>query len=122
MFNWHFWIIYPSQSFGMFFIITMAPLPTIENNVQLTRLFEDHWIATNGPSSWNRRSLDLYVLDFFILQTIKNHTKEDYMEQVRNAFRSLRHDFISPAAHDKFLMSCIKCLELVGGNFERYLQ
>ena len=60
----------------------------------LYRLFEDRWLAINGPHLWPPRSPDLTPLDYYVWGRIKNIVystpltdKEDCIERVRNAFR-----------------------------------
>jgi hypothetical protein len=95
----------------------------------LQNVFDDRWIANNGPFLWPPRSPDLSVLDFFIWGTIKNRvyntpitTMEDCMQRVRHAFASLTPESMRKATHEQLLLRCQKCLEVQGRQFEHLLK
>lgn len=95
----------------------------------LQNIFDDRWIANNGPFLWPPRSPDLSVLDFFIWGAIKDRvyntpvtTMEDCMQRVRNEFASLSPESIRKATHEQVLLRCEECLEVQGRQFEHLLK
>lgn len=95
----------------------------------LQNVFDDRWIANNGPFLWPPRSPDHSVLDFFIWGTVKDRvyntpvtTMEDCMERVRNEFTNLSPQSIRKATHEQVLLRCEKCLEIQGRQFEHLLK
>lgn len=98
-------------------------------NDKLHNLFDDRWIANNGPHLWPPRSPDLTVLDFFVWGTVKNKvydtvvtTMEDCMQRVRTAFRNINPESIRRATHEQLLLRCEKCLEVQGRQFEHLIK
>lgn len=98
-------------------------------NNYLQNLYDDQWIANNGPICWPPRSPDLSVLDYFIWGTIKNMvyntaltTIDDCMDRVRRAFQNLNPQSIKKATHEQLLIRCEKCLEVQGRQFEHLLK
>lgn len=97
-------------------------------NQFLDEIFEDRWIANNGPFRWPPRSPDITPLDFFIWGYIKNEvyshpltTQEDCERRVRNAFNSLPAAMIRRATNEGVTRRLHKCLEVHGRNFEHLL-
>lgn len=97
-------------------------------NNYLEEVFEDQWIASNGPFRWPPRSPDLTPLDYFIWGYIKNEvyfqtltTKEDCEQRVRNSFNSLSPVFIRRATNRSLKKRILKCLEVQGRTFEHLL-
>lgn len=91
-------------------------------------MFDDRWIANQGPFRWPARSPDLAPLDFGIWGYIKNQvfskpvtTKEDMMQRVLLAFNSLTPDHISRITRHNLMKRIHKCLEVDGANFEHLL-
>lgn len=90
----------------------------------LNIIFEDRWIATNGPFEWPPRSPDLTPLDFYVWGRIKSMvfataatTKEDMKQRVRAAFRDLDAAEIRRATQS-LSTRVQKCLAANGHQFE----
>lgn len=90
--------------------------------------FDGKWLGNQGPYKWPPRSPDLTPLDYFIWGFVKDKvyfepitTKENMVERVRNAFRSLQNDQIERATHHSLLQRIHKCLEVNGNVFEHIL-
>lgn len=95
----------------------------------LYNLFDDQWIANNGPHLWPPRSPDLSVLDFCIWGAVKNKvynipvtTMEVCMQRVRTAFEEFNPQSIRRATHEELLLRCEKCLAVQGRQFEHLLK
>ena len=90
----------------------------------LNHLFEDRYIANNGPFRWPARSPDLTPLDFFFWGAIKDKvfkttptTKEDCQRRVRAAVNSLTREQIRKSTSQEVTKRVLKCLEVQGGHF-----
>ena len=95
----------------------------------LDQMFQDRWIANNGPFLWPPRSPDLNPLDFFVWGYIKNlvysvpvTTKEDMMDRIRRAFQTLTPEMIKKATKNNFIKRIQKCLQVNGNVFEHILK
>lgn len=105
------------------------PHRTQEVSSLLDEMFEDRWIANNGPFRYPPRSPDITPLDFFVWGYIKNlvydspvTTKEDMKCRVRRAFNSMDNNFIHAATSRSLLKRIMLCLRENGGVFEHLLK
>lgn len=94
-------------------------------NQLLMQIFDDRWIALNGPFRWPPRSPDLTPLDYYIWGKIKSlvyatapTTKEDMKQRVREAFRNLDPNEIRRAVTEGMVRRIHKCLAANGRQFE----
>lgn len=95
----------------------------------LDQMFEDRWIANNGPFLWPPRSPDLNPLDFFVWGYIKNKvysdpvtTKDNMIDRIRRAFQSITPEMIKKATQSNLMKRIQKCLEVNGNVFEHILK
>lgn len=95
----------------------------------LTELFEDQWIANNGPFRWPPRTPDGNPLDYFFWGYLKNMvysdpitTKDDMKRRIRAAINVLTPDTIRKATHDNLLKRINACLRRNGDVFEHVLK
>lgn len=118
-----------NQTFNVFYQNDGAPAHNANIVSQfLNAVFEDRWIANNGPFLWPARSPDLTPLDFFFWGCIKERvfsipptTKADCQRRVRAAIRSLTPEQIRKATQEEVEKRLFKCLEVGGRQFEHLM-
>lgn len=94
-----------------------------EVRILLERLFQDRWIATNGPIRWPPRSPDITPLDFYFWGYVKNEVYKRRYANLVELEDSIRHIIASIdgrtvlKATTRVVKNVQKCIEQNGDIF-----
>lgn len=96
-------------------------------SAELFSMFEDRWIAREGPWKWPPRSPDLTPLDFYLWGRIKEivyktpvTTREDLENRVRTALGSIEGEEIKKVTNEHVITTIHECLRANGGHFKQF--